>query len=338
MISGRRQFLAFLGMSLWSTQLAKSPVSQAHSFSLLKPHRLREGDVIGLISPANQIKVEEVKAVVNFLWEKGFRVKLGEHIFEQYGYLAGKDQVRAEDVNQMFADDSVKGILTLRGGWGCNRILPLLDYELIRHHPKIIMGFSDITSLLLAISSRTGLITFHGPVGTSTWNPFTLAYVQGVLVNGQMMVFQNPPELPIKTITGGKARGRLWGGNLSVLAAMIGSPYLPDWQGAILFVEDIGEDVYRLDRLLTQLQLAGILEQLSGFIFGQCTDCPEGEDGEPSLTLDQVLTDLVKPLDIPAWSGAAFGHIQDKWTIPVGLAVEVDAELGTMRMLTSAVI
>ncbi len=340
MILDRRQFLTFFGMGLWGTQLGKSLVSESYgdSPSLVKPHRLQPGDLIGLISPANQIKAEEVESVVDFLSHKGFAVKLGEHIFEQYGYLAGKDQARAGDVNQMFADPSVQGILTLRGGWGCNRILPLLDYELIRHHPKIIMGFSDITSLLLAISSRTGLVTFHGPVGTSTWNYFTLTYVQALLVDGQAMVLQNPPELPIKTITGGKVRGRLWGGNLSVLAAMIGSDYLPDWRGAILFVEDIGEDVYRLDRLLTQLQLAGILEQLSGFIFGQCTHCPQGEDGEPSLTLDQVLGDLLKPLGIPAWSGAAFGHVQDKWTLPVGLTVEIDAELGTIQMLTSAVV
>ena len=337
-ILSRRQFLTLLGIGVGGIQLAKAGKSDAHSPALIKPPCLQKGDTIGLISPANQIKPEEVEPVVDFLSDKGFRVKLGEHIFDQYGYLAGKDEARAQDVNQMFADESVQGILTLRGGWGCNRILPLIDYQLIRQHPKVIMGFSDITSLLLAISSRTGLITFHGPVGVSTWNPFTLDYVQSILVNSQMMVLQNPPELPINTINSGKARGSLWGGNLSVLASMIGSDYLPQWQEAILFVEDIGEDVYRLDRLLTQLKLAGILEQLSGFIFGQCTDCPAGEDGEPSLTLEQVLEDLLKPLGIPAWSGAAFGHVQDKWTLPVGLPVEIDAEQGTIKMLTPAVV
>ena len=338
MISSRRQFLTLLGMGVWGTQLAKSRASHTNFSSLLKPPRLQEGDTIGLISPANQIKAEEVEPVVDFLSDKGFQVKLGRHIFDQYGYLAGKDGARARDVNQMFADGSVQAILTVRGGWGCNRILPLLDYELIRHHPKIIIGYSDITSLLLAISSRTGLVTFHGPVGTSTWNPFTIAHARGILVDAQAMILQNPPELPINTINSGKARGRLWGGNLSVLAAMIGSQYLPDWREAILFVEEIGEDVYRLDRLLTQLQLAGILEQLSGFIFGQCTDCPAGEDGEPSLTLAQVLEDLLKPLGIPAWSGAAFGHLRDKWTLPVGLPVEIDAELGTIQMSGPAVV
>jgi muramoyltetrapeptide carboxypeptidase len=334
----RRQFLKVLGIAVLGTKLSKSDWSYAHSLQLLKPPRLKKGDTIGLISPANQIQAEEVNSVKDFLSHKGFRVKLGKHIFDQYGYLAGQDEARAEDVNQMFTDQSVRGILTLRGGWGCNRILSLLDYELIRQNPKIIMGYSDITSLLLAISSQTNLVTFHGPVGTSTWNPFTLTHAQSILIDNQMMVFQNSPELPFKTINAGKARGRLWGGNLSVLAAMIGSDYLPDWHQAILFVEDIGEDVYRIDRLLTQLQLAGVLERISGFIFGQCTNCTSGEDGEPSLTLDQVLQDLLKPLGIPAWSGAAFGHVQDKWTLPVGLPVEIDAEQGTIQMLTSALV
>lgn len=334
----RRKFLTFLGITAVGNQLSQSSLSYAQSLKLLKPPQLKKGDTIGLISPANQITVEEVNSVTEFLLEKGFRVKLGKHIFEQYGYLAGTDEARAEDVNQMFADQSVAGILTLRGGWGCNRILPLLDYELISQNPKIIMGYSDITSLLIAISSRTNLVTFHGPVGTSTWNSFTIAYTKDILLDNQMLVFKNPPELAFKIINGGKARGRLWGGNLSVLASMIGSDYLPDWQDAILFVEDIGEDVYRIDRLLTQLKLAGILEQISGLIFGQCTDCLAGEDGEPSLTLEQVFDDLLKPLNIPAYSGGSFGHIKDKWTLPVGLPVEIDAELGTIQMLGPAVV
>lgn len=335
----RRKFLTFLGIILGATQLSQFRISLAQSpLLILKPFRLQKGDTIGLISPANQITPKEVEAVIDFLSQKGFSTKLGKHIFDQYGYLAGKDEARAWDVNQMFADNSVKGILTLRGGWGCNRILPLLNYELIRRYPKVIMGYSDITSLLLAISSRTGLITFHGPVGTSTWNSFTLNHVQGILLDGQAMILQNPPELTIKTINKGKARGRLWGGNLSVLAAMIGSDYLPEWEEVILFVEDIGEDVYRIDRLLTQLKLANILDKISGFIFGQCTDCSAGDDDEPSLTLNQVLTDLIKPLGIPAWSGAAFGHVKDKWTLPIGLPVEIDAELGTIQMLSSAVL
>ena len=338
MISSRRQFISLLSIGWLGTKLSQYQSKNTKFPSLVKPSPLLPGDTVGLINPASQITPEEVQPVVDFLSFKGFRVKLGQHLFDQYGYLAGKDQDRAKDVNRMFADKSVQAILTVRGGWGCSRILPLLDYELIRQNPKIIIGYSDITSLLLAISSRTGLVTFHGPVGTSTWNSFTINYVQGILVDAQAMVLQNPKELPIKTIVSGKAKGRLWGGNLSVLASIIGSSYLPDWGEGILFVEEIGEDVYRLDRLLTQLQLAGILEQLSGFIFGQCTDCQAGEEDEPSLTLTQVLEDLLKPLGIPAWSGAAFGHVANKWTLPLGLPVEIDAQAGTIQMLESAVV
>jgi muramoyltetrapeptide carboxypeptidase len=152
------------------------------------------------------------------------------------------------------------------------------------------------------------------------------------------MTLQNLLSTPVETITKGKARGRLVGGNLSLVAALVGSEYLPDWQQTILFVEDIREDVYRIDRLLTQLKLAGILDQVAGFIFAQCTNCPAGDANEPSLTLQQVLADHIKPLGIPAWYGSMIGHIQDKFTVPIGGMVEIDAERGTIRLLESVVI
>jgi muramoyltetrapeptide carboxypeptidase len=249
----------------------------------------------------------------------------------------------------MFADSSVQAILPMRGGWGCNRILPLLDYSLIRTHPKIIIGLSDITSLLIGIYANSGLVTFHGPTGQSTWNPFTVDYVKRVLFNGEVFTLQNLKTsdnrtiTPVQTITSGKARGKLVGGNLSVLSAMVGSPYLPSWKETILFVEEIGEEVYRVDRLLTQLKLAGILEQITGFVFGQCTDCDRltrqnsQKDGEESLTLAQVLRDHIQPLGIPAWNGSMIGHIKDKFTLPVGVEVEIDASKGTIQLLESAV-
>ncbi len=201
----------------------------------------------------------------------------------------------------MFADKSVTAIIAMRGGWGCNRILPLLKYPLIRSHAKIIMGYSDITSLLLAINARSRIVTFHGPVAISSWNQFTLDYLQPMLLQGKMVPMKNPltTELRRRIINPGMATGKLVGGNLSVVCAMVGSPYLPSWNRRILFVEDIGEDIYRVDRMLTQLKNAGILSELSGFIFGQCTRCSTGDD--PSLTLMEVLNDHIKPLGIPAW-------------------------------------
>ena len=336
MRTSRRQFLQILGGTLLLSQwpLAASEPSQ----TLIKPRQLMVGDTVGLISPASVIEREELTTVVEFLTAYGFQVKLGKHVLDQYGYLAGRDADRAADVNAMFADDRVQAILTLRGGWGCNRILPLLDYDLIRRHPKILMGYSDITSLLLAIYARSGVVTFHGPVGISTWNWFSLNYVERILLKKEAILLQNLSSHRVETITPGKTRGRLLGGNLSVLAALVGSPYLPTWKNTILFVEEVGEEIYRVDRMLTQLKLAGILDQLAGFIFAGCFDCPEEEDNEPTLTLTQVLSALIKPLGIPAWQGSMIGHLKNKFTVPLGVEVEIDAEQGTILMLESAVL
>jgi muramoyltetrapeptide carboxypeptidase len=333
----RRQFIQFGGLTGLAAQFSLSVRPLLAKISILKPPKLQAGDTVGLINPASEIEPKDIILIEEFLQQNGFRVKRGQHIFDRYGYLAGKDSSRAADVNNMFADPQVKALLAIRGGWGANRILSLLDYELIRSQPKIIMGYSDITSLLLAIYARTGLITFHGPVGTSQWNDFSANYVRRILSLGEALTLKNPPDMPVKTITPGRVRGRLLGGNLSVLTSAIGSSYLPSWQQAILFVEEIGEDIYRVDRMLTQLKLAGVLEQLSGFIFAQCVDCSSDDDQQFSLTLEQVLFDLIKPLGIPAWYGAAIGHIEDKFTIPVGLEVEIDALQGTIQMLEPAV-
>jgi muramoyltetrapeptide carboxypeptidase len=303
------------------------------------------GDTVGLINPASPIDPKDIEQVKQTLAGLGLKVKLGAHILDRYGYLAGTDANRAADVNAMFADSSVQAILAMRGGWGCNRILPLLECDRYRASPKILMGYSDITSLLLAIYARSGIVTFHGAVGTSTWNSFTVDYIRRILFNGEAVTLQNPhpssndlttTPVSVETITPGKARGKLVGGNLSVLAAMVGSAYLPSWKQTILFVEEIGEDPYRVDRMLTQLKLAGILNQISGFVFGQCTNCVP-KDKEDSLSLTQVLKDQIQPLGVPAWYGSRIGHVKDKFTVPVGLNVEIDANQGTIHMLESAV-
>ena len=332
----RRQFLQALTGSLLFSHL--SVVSSKDSLPLIKPRQLRIGDRVGLISPAGNINQKNLLQVIEFLKACGFKVKVGKHVLDQYGYLAGRDADRAADVNAMFSDNQIRAILTLRGGWGCNRILPMLDYDLIRRHPKIIMGFSDITSLLLGIYARSGLITFHAPVGISTWNWFSLIYAQKILLNKEAILFQNLTSYPIETITPGKVKGRLLGGNLSVLTAMIGSPYLPSWKNTILFVEEVGEEIYRVDRMLTQLKMAGILEQLAGFIFANCSNCSSEDDDEPTLTLRQVLSDQIAPLAIPAWYGSMIGHIQKQFIVPLGVEVEIDAERGTILMLESAVL
>ncbi|QHG14710.1 LD-carboxypeptidase [Nostoc sp. ATCC 53789] len=334
----RREFITTCGLATLATQIPSFTAQGKPSPNIIrKPSRLQVGDTVGLIAPAGIVDAKDIEAAQQSLSQLGLKVKLGKHILDRYGYLAGKDSDRAQDVNLMFSDRTIKAIIPMRGGWGCNRILPLLNYSLIRSHPKIIIGYSDITTLLLAINARSKMITFHGPVATSTWNQFTVDYFKRILFNGEAVTMQNlnPSEVRVETIAPGKATGKLIGGNLSVLSAMIGSPYLPSWNKSILFVEEVGEDVYRIDRMLTQLKTAGILNQIAGFIFGQCTKCSLGD--EPSFTLMQVLQQHLLPLGIPAWYGSMIGHIKDKFTLPIGLEVEIDAELGIIRMLESAV-
>ncbi|MEO8167871.1 MAG: LD-carboxypeptidase [bacterium] len=344
-MTSRRTFIKQVGVAAALTQLSYSS-SASSPTAATKPPRLKAGDTVGLINPAGvTFNPDDINFVKETLEALGLKAKTGKHALDRYGYLAGTDAARADDVNDMFRDNSVQAILCIRGGWGCNRILPLLDYDMIKRNPKALIGYSDITSLLLAINARTGLITFHGPVGTSTWNSFSLEYFKKILFDGEKVTMQNPKSVGdnltqskdrIEIVTSGKAQGRLLGGNLTVLTAMIGSDFLPAWKNGILFVEDDNEQVYRVDRMLTQLKLAGVLKQLSGFIFGKCTKCDAGE-GYGSLTMEEVLNDHIKPLGIPAWYGAMIGHIENKFTIPVGCEAEIDAEAGTIRLLESAV-
>ena len=332
----RRYLLRTFGLTAIGTQLLPIAQTNLSPKSAIEPRRLQVGDTVALINPAAFNYQKEVQPFFKVLDNLGLKVKLGEHFYDRYGYLAGKDADRAADVNAAFADDSVRAIFTGMGGWGCGRILPLLDYNIIRNNPKILMGFSDITALLLAIYAKTNIVTFHGPLGVSNWSPFTVDCVKKVLFDGGSVTLQNSKSLQVETIWRGIARGKLIGGNLSVIAAMVGSAYLPTWENSILFVEEVGEEVYRIDRMLTQLKLAGILDKISGFIFGQCTKC-EAEKPQESLTLPQVLSDHIRPLKIPAWYGSMVGHIRDKFTLPIGKQVEIDANSGTIRLLESAV-
>ena len=336
----RRSFLK-------TASLAPALSLSFQTIDIIKPNRLKPGDTIGLFCPAAPAySREEVQIAIESLQALGFQIKLGAHFYERYGYLAGRDADRAADLNAFFADPDIKGVIAMHGGWGCARLLPLLDYSLIRRHPKPLVGYSDITALLLGIHAKTGLITFHGPVGSATWNAYTVGWFRRVLMEGEAVTMQNPTDKGdnlvqvndrITTLTAGTARGRLLGGNLTVLSHLIGSTYLPDWKNAILFIEDVGEDVYRMDRMLTQLKLAGILDQISGFVFGKCTKCDPGSGGYGSLTMEDIFADYITPLGKPAFSGAMIGHIKDKFTVPVGLMAEIDATKGTIRLLEGAV-
>ncbi|MBT3229184.1 MAG: LD-carboxypeptidase [Candidatus Marinimicrobia bacterium] len=343
----RRQILQMVGVGIAATQVPMASASGIFSKSTLKPPRLKPGDTVGIINPGGAIyHPDDATVFQETLAALGLKTKLGKHLLDRYGHLAGTDAARAADVNAMFNDRGVDAIFALRGGYGCSRLLDRLDYKSITEHPKILMGYSDITSLLLALNAKTGLVTFHGPVGISTWNKFSADFVKRLLFEAQAFSMENPKDMGdnlaqtknrILTITDGKARGKLLGGNLSVFTAMVGSDYLPKFKDNILFLEEVEEDIYRVDRMMTQLKLAGILDEISGFVFGKCTDCgPGGDYG--SLTLEEVLDDHIKPLGIPAWYGSMIGHISDKFTIPLGVNAEIDADKGSITLLEAAVI
>ena len=348
-MQNRRKFLSHCAATAATLALASTSKSgmTAESKSL-KGARLHRGAGVGLISPASATFLrEEVDVVVDAVRGLGLVPYLAPHLRDRYGYLGGKDAERAADINHFFADPKITALLPIRGGWGCSRILPYLDYQLIRQNPKIIVGFSDLTALILGIHAQTGLVTFHGPNGLTSWLPDQTDCFRRVLFDAQMVTFQNQKDggdvnrlmqvkNRIQTINPGKARGRLIGGNLSVLSGIVGSPYVPNLKGAILFVEDTHENIYRIDRLMTHLKLAGVFKRLAGFIFGQCTQClPDADYG--SLTLEEVVWDHIQPLGVPAWSGAQIGHVETILTLPIGAEVEIDANLGKIQMLESAV-
>jgi muramoyltetrapeptide carboxypeptidase len=320
----------------------------AAASSVLKPRQLAPGDTVALVSPASAtFQSLDVQIARESLEALGLKVRLGEHMMGRHGYLAGDDKARAADINAFFADRTVAAVHPIRGGWGSSRLLPYLDFDVVRRNPKVLLGYSDITTLLLAVHAKTGLVTFHGPIGMGRWDTFSVDYYRRVLFNAEQVTYQNKHDLSdrnsltqtefrTQTIVPGKARGRLLGGNLTVLTTIIGSPYLPDWDNAILFCEDVHEDLYRIDRMLTQLKLAGVLGKIKGFVFGSCAECNPGE-GYASLTLEEIFADHIKPLGIPAWQGAMIGHQQPQWTLPEGVQVEIDADPGTIRMLEAAV-
>ncbi|MFC4592707.1 MULTISPECIES: S66 peptidase family protein [Sphingobium] len=321
---------------------AKSP-----SPGLIKPPRLRPGDTVGLIEPAgftdDAFDLDLVKETIAAM---GLKPKPAAHLTERYGYFAGKDADRAADVNAMFADREVRAVFAVRGGWGCARILPHLDFATIRANPKLLVGFSDITALHLAFAARAGFATFHGPNAASSWPQFSWDAFRAIAFDGATPTLTNPPGkedrlVPlggrIRTFRGGRASGRLLGGNLAVLAALMGTPWLPEFSGAILFLEDVDEAPYRIDRMLTQLSLAGVLGKLAGVVFGQCTGCGPTGPSYGGFTVSEVLQQHLAPLGVPAFQGAAIGHVANQFSLPLGVRAEIDADAGSIRLLEAAV-
>ncbi len=326
----RRSVLPLLGASMLAPFIIQSsPDKPAIQPNLYLPKALAKGDLVGICAPAGASHdPKEVTDFVLLLQNLGYRVKTSGNLQTRFGYLSDTDEARAKAFMDLIHDAEVKAIFFTRGGWGCARILPLLDFNAIQKNPKIILGFSDITAFLVAISHKTGLVTFHGPNGNASWGDFSLQSIENMIVKGATETIVTTdlklyPTAPV-CIRPGIASGELYGGNLSVLTGLLGTEYLPDWKGKILFLEEVREEPYRVDRMLTQWKLNGVFDELSGVVLGQFRKCiPE----EPtwSFSLQEVFEYHFKDVNFPVFSGFLCGHILDKFTLPVGQTVEIDA-------------
>ncbi len=310
-----------------------------------KPARLRPGATLGLIAPGSPIGEEKYAQTLANVAAMGFKIKEGKYTHASHGYLAGTDEQRLADLHAAFADPEVEGVWCIRGGYGAMRLLPHIDYDLIRRNPKPFIGYSDITALHLAFYEKTGLVCFHGPVAASEFPDDTIQYFRDVLiepVSGHFIAV--PPadavlagdEFQPFTVTAGRAQGPLVGGNLSLLSALAGTPYLPSFKDKIVFIEDIGEQPYRIDRMLYQLAQATDFTQAAGVVMGVFNDCnPKGS--APSLSLVETLTEFFSQWKVPAAYGFPFGHLAHQATLPYGIQAELDTAKGRLTLLETAV-
>jgi muramoyltetrapeptide carboxypeptidase len=316
---------------------------------MVKPKALKPGDTVGLITPSSYVfdtwRIDLAAARLEA--SLGVKCKTGRFVKSRHGYMAGTEKERLEDLHAMFADPSVAGVFCLEGGYGTERLLSGIDYELLRRNPKILLGYSDITGLHLAITRRAGLVTFHGPVALGSMPSWSLASLKKALFSPEPIgELANPPEddqnwpaFPLHTVSPGKARGAIAGGNLTLVSTTMGTPYEIDARGKILFLEDTGEAPYRVDRMLTQLKLAGKLQEAAGIVWGTCTECtPAKSSFEVNLSMSDLLDEILGDLGKPVLSGLVFGHTKEKATLPMGVAAELDAGAKKVAIVEAATV
>jgi muramoyltetrapeptide carboxypeptidase len=285
----------------------------------LKPPRLKKGDPVGIIAPAGPVDPSELEPAIGLLESLGHRTIPSDRLYDRRGYLAGDDEVRLEALHAMFEDKEIKAVLCARGGYGTLRILDRIDFELIRNHPKIIVGYSDITALLLAIYRHTGLVTFHGPVVRE----FPKNREKNLNAILELVRGESLPRLDLtngNVLRQGKGTGILLGGNLSLMTSLIGTTFLPSLKGTIVFIEERDEPLYRIDRMLTHLRLSGVLNGIRGLVVGRFETCGDMD------AIDGLLLDAVADQDIPVMTGLPVGHGQENITLPLGLEVSIDTD------------
>ena len=347
----RRNFIKTISTATVAATAFPKSISEKNSLrskSILKPPRLKRGDTIALVTPGSYITEQEKEESINNLRGLGFKVIYSDRLMQKNGYFSAIDEERAADLNEMFERKDVQGIMCARGGYGCARILPYLDYELIENNPKLLIGFSDVTALHYAIYKKSNLVTFHGPVSISTFNSFSVRNFENVLMNPKQQTelvnstngnINNP--YGITAISEGKAEGELVGGNLSIVVSMIGTEYDIDFSDKIIFLEEFLEEPYRIDRMLTQMIQAGKFENAAGVALGVFKTCEPNETNpsfSESFSLIEVLNDRLGKLKIPVVYGLSFGHIADKFTLPFGVKAELNSETKQLKLLEPGVL
>ncbi|TLF45803.1 S66 peptidase family protein [Maribacter aurantiacus] len=346
----RRKFLtAALSLSVYQLVYGKEFPKTGKSVKLtgkLYPKPLKKGGTIGLIAPGYRFSEETLTKAKSVLRKMGYIVYCTERLSKPYGYFSNTDEERATDLNHMFENKVVDGILCIRGGYGCTRIMHLIDYGVIASNPKALIGFSDVTALLNGIHQMTGLITFHGPVGSTLDDGYSQkALIDIVKKPKENRVIRNAKltkeqlidaEYERYTINPGEAKGELCGGSLTLINALIGTPHEIDFTDKIVCIEDVEESPYRIDRMLTQLIEGKTFKKASGILFGVCKGCNTSNNPN-SFTLKEVILDRIKPLEIPAAYGFSFGHVEQNFTFPIGMEAYFDADRLKLKIIQKPV-
>lgn len=315
---------------------------------ITKPKKLNPGDKVAIVAPATNVAdPDDIQRALEVCRYYNFTPILSSLLFQDKGYRTKSAQKRADELNKFFADKDIKAIFCIRGGYGSGEILDLIDYDLIQSNPKVFTGYSDISAIHLAIQKKTNLVTFHSPMLLSAFTDWTARNFEKVIMKNEPIgKIENPnrkngirEQFPIRTINGGKAKGRLTGGNLSIISSLMGTPYEIDTTDSILFLEDVGEEPYRLDRMLNQLRLAGKFQKVRGIVFGLCSDCVM-KSAPPiwDLPIGEVLDKYLSVLPVPSFYGLLIGHTSEQATLPYSLEAQIDADLGIIQIDEPAVV
>ena len=295
--------------------------------------KIPKGSKIGVIAPAFQPDPEKLKNGINYLQSINYTVVRGKSLEAKYGYLAGDDQLRVDDIHKMFSDPNISAIICARGGWGCLRLLDMLDYDLIKTNPKAFIGYSDISTLQLAFWSQIQMPSLSGPMVavemSRTMESFTENLLWAQINNTESSYVLQYDSDVTKTWNDGKAEGTLLGGCLSMVAHLLGTPYSPDYSGCILFLEDVGEEPYRIDRYLAQLKQAGIFDKINGLILGNFIE-PDINIQKNSFTIKEVLGQYFNNANYPVLYNFPYGHGDIKFTMPVGTNATIDTKKNTI--------